>query len=348
MGTMGLAEIMDRAFSILRKYIKTIILYSIGYGVIGIAAMIILIILAIIAISISVTIIGMSLGLMDTGFTGSAYTIGITIGLFTYLFAILSFSSGYQVGIVKISGQEFFRKRYYAKEAISATFKSILKVMGFIVLAFIFFIPVLVILGFIIYLMFPVLDQIFTLNIYGTGEIITIISAVILLLFAIFIILSYTVFLVFTVPALIVENKGIFAAMKRSYQLVKDRFWRIMGYLILFALSAYAINLSLQSFIGLLSGIIYLFLKLLFNTDMDYITFISIVYQFINWPIVIINYLIVTPIGSIMITLLYFNRRFEKEGYDILLSLMRLKEKKEKENMENVKGQSSDHSTQRI
>ncbi|MFP4016415.1 MAG: hypothetical protein ACLFUI_05235 [Halanaerobiales bacterium] len=339
MGTMGLAEIMDRSFSILRKYIKTIILYSIGYGVIGILAMLILVILGAIVISISATIAGMGMGFINTSDEVIYTTIFVLIGVL-YFFAVTTFSSGYQVGIVKITGQEFFKKRFYAKQAISTAFKSIFRVLGFLVLAFIFFTPFMAIIGFIIYLMFPVLDQIFTLNVYGAGEIIIIISAAILLIFAIFTILSYTVFLIFTIPALIIEKKDVFQAMKRSYQLVKDRFWRILGYMVLFGLSAYAINVSLQSFIGLLSGIIYLILRL-FNIEIDYLLFVTIVYRYINWPIAMINYLVVTPVGSIMIILLYFNRRFEKEGYDILLNLMRLKENNEKE-------QISDHSTQRI
>lgn len=326
MANMGFAEILDRSFDILRKYIKTIVIYTIAYGMLALIGLVILVILGV--------IIGLIIYFSGAGnlFNGSTdnFTWGLIIFIgFLYSFIIASYSSGYQVGIIKITSQEFFQTRFYADQVIKDTLKSIFKVIGIVITAFFLFLPVIIIFGAIFYFMFPVIDDIFTMNVYGIDEVVVIILMIILVLLAFLMILVFATMLIFSIPAAVIEGKSAFNSIKRSYELVKNKFWRIFASVILIGLIIYAINISLQSFLGLITGIVFLIMRIL-SMEIDYFSFMTTIYQYSNWPLALINLLIITPIASIMVTLLYFNRRCEREGYDILLKIEQLKENNER------------------
>ncbi len=334
MDTMSLAEIMDRSFDILRKYIKTIVIYSIGYGITALIGLLILLFLAgIVGAIIAVTIGG---DFFANPPDILVFTFMILIG-FLYFVIVMTISSGYQVGISKITSQEFFDTRFYAAQVIKTALKSIIKVLGIVITAFLLSIPFILIFGFVFYRMFPIIDSIFTANVFGLGEVMIIILMVILLLIVTLFILAYTTIFIFSIPVMVIEQKTVINSIKRSYELVKNKFWKIFATIILFVLIVYAINISLQSFVGLITGIAYLIMKLL-SLEINYFSFMTSIYQYANGPLVLINWLIIGPISSIMLTLLYFNRRFEREGYDIILNVMRIQENTERK-------QSSDSST---
>ena len=106
----------------------------------------------------------------------------------------------------------------------------------------------------------------------------------------------------------------------------RSKWWQILGILILILLASYAIAIIFK----LSLGFILIFTKLAGNTDLRNIVKWSILEtvldsdNFLFYAIMTCIDLIMTalvfPIWVIGVTLLYFDRRVRKEGYDIQLT----------------------------
>jgi hypothetical protein len=323
MGVMSLAEIMDRSIEILRKHIKTILLFSLAYGVIFIGLIIISVIVGSILVGIAFTA---SLG---------PVVIGIIFSLFALM--IVAFSLALNIGMIKISSQEFLEERVYVDNALKATFKSLFKVLGIVVALTILFLPVIGIFAAIIYFLYTRIQiSMIPFGTYGTTEVILIIiSIIIIIIAAIVAVLAYITLFIFSLQVIVIENTGVIKALKRSYKLVRNNYWRMFGYIILFNITIYAIKVSLESFLALASSIVYLFAKFL-NVGQDYKSFITKALTDFQWPLNLLSLLVITPIGTIMITLLYFNQRFKKEGYDIALNLDKIQKNEERKQLSEI------------
>lgn len=316
MGIMSLTEIMDMSIGILRKYVKTIIMFTLGFGVVFFIALFIFILAAAIIIAIT------------GAATSSPLFIGIAIGF--SLLVIISFYLSSNIGLIKITCQEPFQGRIYASEAIKASFKSFFKVLGISIIALVIFLPVISIIGIIAYYLYPEINHIIiNTNAHLAQKIFFIIISALIILVLLSVGFVYFSLISFSLHASAIERKGVIGSLKRSFELVKGNFWRILGSLFMIYLALYAIRSSLQSFVVLIAGIVYYCLKLL-NISLEYTAYISKVSLYSSWPLNIIFYLFVNPLSTIMITLIYFNERFKTEGIDILLKLRRLKKNDER------------------
>lgn len=317
MGKMNLAEIMDRSVDLLRKYIKTVVMYAIGYGIFSF-------------IIIFVIAIGGVLFFALSALAPESYILPIIIGSVFGLF-IFAFSMSYHIGIIKIAAQEYLGEAVYAHNAIGAAFKSIFKVFGIVAAAFVLFIPVIGIFGAAAYFLYKAYDEWWiSLYMFNEEELLIIILAIMSVIAAILVIVAYSTFYAFSLHAMAIEKKGIFGSIKRSWQLVRRNYWKIFGCNILFALTIYAVNSSFYSFLAVILGMIYLVMKFL-NIQQDYLVFFTMAFTYGRWPINILSWLVISPIGSIMLSLLYFNRRSEREGFDMVLKLREIQ--KNNENM---------------
>ena len=322
MGVMSLAEIMDKSIEVLRKYIKTILLFTLAYGVIFIGIIIISIIIVSILAAITARVF---LGPVGVGFIFSLW-----------FFLIVAFSLASNIGMIKISSQEFLGESVYVDNALKDTFKSIIKVLGIVAMVTIIFIPVMAIFSGIIYFLYRSFQgPLFTFGAYGVKQIISIVFLIITILAAIIAIIAYITLFSFSLQAVAIENKGVIKALQRSYELVKGDYLKIFGCIILFGVTIYAIRVSLDSFVALASSIIYLFAKFL-NLGGSYSVFIGKVVADFQWPLSLLSWLVITPIGTIMITLLYFNQRFKKEGYDISLNLKKIEKNEERKQVSEI------------
>lgn len=319
MGVMSLTEIMDNSIEVLKKYLKVIITFNFAYGALSIIGMIVFFIVGGIFLAISLAI------------RLNAVLIGIVFFIFTI--SIIAYITNFKIGLIKISSQEISKEKIYASQAISASFKKLFVVLGVILMEILLYLPVAGIFAAIGYLFFDeILKSNLIYGIYDKNEIGIMIIIFIFVLLMILSFLAYVTIFSFALHAVAIENKGVFAALKRSYNLVKRNYFKILGCTILFNLTSSAIIYSLQSFIGLLGGIIYMILKFL-NFQQDLLKFATSVYNFSSWPISILSWLVITPIGTIMVTYLYYNQRFKIEGYDITLKLNKLQKVKEKEQL---------------
>ena len=131
---------------------------------------------------------------------------------------------------------------------------------------------------------------------------------------------------VFHMPIVLLEESRVIYALRRSSELVRSKWWQILGILILILLASYAIAIIFK----LSLGFILIFTKLAGNTDLRNIVKWSILEtvldsdNFLFYAIMTCIDLIMTalvfPIWVIGVTLLYFDRRVRKEGYDIQLT----------------------------
>lgn len=319
MGIMNLAEIMDKPIEILKKYIKTIVTFNLAYGALSFIG-----IFGFIIVGSILTAITLALKL-------NAILIGIVF--FILAIGIFTFIMSFKIGLIKIASQEFLEERIYASQAIGASFKKTFKVLGVLLMEILLFLPVAGVFAGIGYLLYSGFQNSSIYHgIYDKNEISLIIILFVGILLVILSVLAFITIFSFSFHAVAIENKGVFSALKRSYNLVKGDFFKILGCNILFSLTIYAITTSLQSFIGIVSSIIYIILKF-FNVQQSFINFATMAYTFSSWPISILSWLIISPLGTIMITHLYYNQRFKKEGYDIVLKLKKIQKNEEKEKL---------------
>lgn len=307
MGIMGLNEIMDRAVDVLRKYMKSIVLYSLCFGVIYTALIFFLIFGGAIFIAFSTAI-----------FPNVVLPV-IFISIIVIIAGVMVMAS--KVGVIKISSQVFSDEKEGLGEALGASFKNLHKIIGIFLIEVILFIPIGAVFGGIIYFIFRGLGASYGITAGNDPMgIISIILTILTLFSLFFIIIIYTTIFSFSLQAVVIEKKGVIASVKRSFGLIKKNFWRIFGMTLLIGLTIYAIQSSLTSFLTGLLSLFYLLIKFL-KLPLDYITFINLTFSIANWPISIISWLIITPMGTIMTTLLYYNQRFKMEGYDMVVRL---------------------------
>jgi len=320
MGLMNLAEIMDKSIEILKKYLTTIIMFSIGYGVIMFLGLIIFTIGASIFAAIA-------LGMIDN----VVFTV-IVISILVLI--VLGFSLTVNIGIIKITEQEFYGERIYASNAVGETFKNIFKVLGITSIAVLLFIPVIGIFSvptYLIYKFFEANSGLMGENPFGI--IMFVVITIICILAATAIIIGYVTMFSFSLQVLTIEKKGVINSVKRSFKLVKNNFWKIYGCIVLFGITVYAIRYSIMSFWALITSIIFMLLKF-FSVQQNFTTFLTMALTYSNWPISLISWCIISPLGTIMLSVLYFNQRFKKEGYDMFLKLKEIQKSQERDELD--------------
>jgi hypothetical protein len=316
MGIMSLREVMDGAVDILRKYLKTTLMLTFGYGAIGIIAAIIF------------TLVGSIVAAILFALLKSKILLITMISVLVIL--IFAFFLSINVGMIKIVNQEFSGEKVLAHNVIGDSFKSIFKVLGILICALILFIPVIAIFAGIVYLLVKGFKgSLIQLDVYRGKEILLIVFSIIVMIAAVIVIFGYMTLLSFSFHAMTIEKKGVIGSIRRSFYLVKDNFWKMFGCTLLFYFTIYAVRGSLESFCGVVAGFVFLILKAL-NAGQDFMAFITTVLSIVNWPISLISWLIITPISMNMVSLLYFNQRFKKEGYDLVLKVRELKKLEER------------------
>ena len=318
---MNLAEIMDKSIDILKKYVATIIMFSIGYGVIMFLGLFIFMLVGGVFIAIFISVLK---------------NMVFTIILISILFIIvIAFSLTLNIGIIKITSQEFFGEKIYASGAVGASFKSIIKVFGITIIALLTFIPAIGIFSapvYFLYIKSGATYRSMNSNLAGVAMVIAIIICILYILAAIAVIIGYVTMFSFSLQALTIEKKGVLSSIKRSFNLVRSNFWRIYGCIILFGITIYAIQYSIISFLTLVISILFMILKF-FNVQQSYTTFLTTALTYSNWPISLISWCIISPVAAIMTSLLYYNETFKKEGYDIVLKLKEIQKSQERDGL---------------
>lgn len=107
------------------------------------------------------------------------------------------------------------------------------------------------------------------------------------------------------VPALVIERAGPFSALGRSHRLVKGRWWPSAGVL-----------LVSQLMVGVLSSLLGAALGAAFLASGNPSVLFAV---FISFLISLVSGVLLQPFAAAVITVLYYDLRIRKEGYDIEL-----------------------------
>ncbi len=107
---------------------------------------------------------------------------------------------------------------------------------------------------------------------------------------------------VLIVPIVMLEGKGVRASLRRSWALTKSQFWRVL----LLAFLLYLFNLAV------IGGPIWVvaILVVAVTQNPTYVAFVTVAVS------ALVN-LIFTPIWGVCITLLYYDARVRREGFDL-------------------------------
>jgi membrane-anchored glycerophosphoryl diester phosphodiesterase (GDPDase) len=108
--------------------------------------------------------------------------------------------------------------------------------------------------------------------------------------------------LLFTSQTIIIEHLGPVQAIRRSWRLTKDFFWRTLGYVIVIGILVFVIT-ALPA--GVIQGVTQLLIS-----DIRLI-------MLVNTMVETIVAVFATPFGMIAYTLMYYDLRIRKEGFDI-------------------------------
>lgn len=107
------------------------------------------------------------------------------------------------------------------------------------------------------------------------------------------------------VPAMLFERIGVFAALGRSFELVKGRFWGVLGLVIVSILIVLVISLLLGLVVGALGAVV--------TSDSE------VAGAFVNIVAGVLSNMISLPVLAAVLTVLYFDQRVRKEGFDLQL-----------------------------
>jgi len=121
--------------------------------------------------------------------------------------------------------------------------------------------------------------------------------------------LFFYVRLLLTTQAIVLEGQGPWAGLARSWRLVGQAFWRSLGILLLVYAFIYIVSLIVQLPLIILGA----FFGVLLNN--------SVLYQSIASLVTYGVLILVLPLQFTIFTLLYYDLRIRKEGYDLELKI---------------------------
>lgn len=111
------------------------------------------------------------------------------------------------------------------------------------------------------------------------------------------------------IPAIVVEDIGIFAALRRSWGLTRGYFWRTLGIVLLFAIILGIVSAVITSPLAFISS----FVLMSAGTEGELLTSTLIINLLITAVTSLVSF-IVTNMGVLISVLFYYDYRFRKEG----------------------------------
>jgi hypothetical protein len=114
--------------------------------------------------------------------------------------------------------------------------------------------------------------------------------------------------LVMTTQAIVIEGQGALGGIARSWRLIGGAFWRTLAITVLMYVLAYIIA-------GIPSAIVSFALQLLSGNSLDALLRNQIIVSVIAQ----VGQIVVLPLQLVIFTLLYYDLRVRKEGYDLEL-----------------------------
>lgn len=121
---------------------------------------------------------------------------------------------------------------------------------------------------------------------------------------ALVLLLLVNVFMIFTPQAIVLENTGLVAGVRRSWNLVRGSFWRVLGILII-----------LYFFISIVSAVPAGTISVGATVFLRSFVLVNVIQTVISGLVGVL----LAPIQYAVLTLLYYDLRVRKEGFDLEL-----------------------------
>jgi len=312
---MSISEILDKAFDIHKKNIGTSALYMFVLSIISIVVGLIFVFVGMVPLTMMMG----SISMLGYGVTDVQVFIWIAVMFVVFGVVFYSLELIRQSGIIIIGSNGFLKRKTDVGEAMEGMFRNIPRMLSVMLAGTLLFIPLVIIFGGVMIAFIRNYEIT-----YSTASLVGIlVSGLILFVW-------FTYFMtvhIYSAHAAIIEKLTFFKALKRSRELVKNNFWKTLGIYILFALVVGAVSFSIYTIFGIIAGVIYLILSSS-GINQNLMTMLLMLGNILRIPMQIIVTLFVGPLTGIFITILYYNQRFKKNGYDIELNLMELKNTK--------------------
>ena len=303
---MNAAALMDRVFDIY----KTTFLYQLAYTlVLGIVSSM---------LAVGVVFVFIIVGLIFTGIGGFTDDAAIIVIVIIAFLILLPFYMGWLY--LSSSGHIFISKQAFYKEKLTLPFKealqALLRVMSVGIAQFILMIPPFILIAFIFFVVAIAagfrgdLGMLFIMH--------PIFLVVVSILFGLAFV-AYSNIFALSVPVAIFEKRIFFSAITRSFQLLKEDFWRVLGLRILWFFIVFLFSYSAQGLLMSIFGIVT-FIGGDTPTFIGLWTITSIIQFYSSLALTVI----IAPMEGIMTALIYFNQKIKKDGLDIEIGLEQL------------------------
>jgi hypothetical protein len=299
---MNAAEMLDRVFDVYKKSFGKQLAFSSIVGAIAFAAFFLIIFGSVVMVFIA-------------AFTNRY--IGFTV---SFIFALtmlwyLLWQAIASTGALILSNQALLGR--HVKLPMRGLVRTVAGALSAMVAQAAMAIPYLVLAGFFLFYYFRFTGDI---NIFWFTPVYVILSiALVLIMLAGFFIYTHT--FSFALAVAVNERVIFFGAVRRSFQLVKNDFWRLLGIRFIWVFIVFAISASVQGVLSLIPMVAGL---LVMGSPAAIPALLGM--QMLLGLLSIAAYFALGPLDGIMKAVLYVSQRVKREGYDleIEMDLLRL------------------------
>jgi len=290
---MNAAELMDRVFDV---YKNSFIQQVVFAAIVGVIAIVLAIVTSIaLAFSLAANIMMPLTNFYEPTITPAQIIQMVVVVASIVLFVFLMWQAITSAGHILLSQQVFYGER--PKIAFGKLPFVVIRVVSAIITQVLMTLPFLFFIGYLFYATFSIQIAEFLLADAWLGRIA---ATSVIIVFTLLVTLGYLIYsniFSLAVAVAVLERRYFFGTVKRSWQLIRGEFWRILGIRLIWALVVVIINLGAQA---------------LFS----FLPFMRLAFIFIP--------LLIGPLDGIMHALIYFNQRIKREGLDIEIALEQL------------------------
>lgn len=147
------------------------------------------------------------------------------------------------------------------------------------------------------------------------GEPATVIMTITIVLVVVLWFLAFIALLVsiavFVTQVIVIEGNGYFDAMSRNWSLLRGRFWPPFWFSAVLAIMVFSLQLAIQGSMELILGL----------TVYNWLPLSHLTHQVIDQALATVVSLFLQPFMMVALTVLYFDQRIRREGFDIELAL---------------------------
>ncbi|MCL2664671.1 MAG: hypothetical protein FWE82_03585 [Defluviitaleaceae bacterium] len=303
---MNAAGLFDRVFDVYQKSFWKQLAFSAIIGAVSFA----FIFAAMIVMAVAVTLFSVNNSEMNFIFV---FFVLLSAVLPLYIIWVAAADAGHII----LSKQAFYGGR------ISFPFKELpgaaLRTVTAIIMQFILSLPWFALIVFFIYLLIGGISGSDPMFFYWLIEYISSGWFVFLAFAATLGYLVYSNLFALAVPVAVFERKYFFSAIKKSFLLIKNEFWKVLGIRFLWTVVVYIFSYSAQGLWAAVMGVVSYG-----NSSSGISVALIMSGTLFQYMVTMFISFLVGPLGGIFTALLYFNQKIKREGLDIEIGIERL------------------------